>query len=61
MFNVIDNMKKYKLDFDDAYQFSVAQKYDLTIVTFDKDFNYLGQGSNYQRMGGSLAIFARRR
>jgi uncharacterized protein len=29
----------FNLDFDDSYQLSVAQKYDLTIVTFDKDFN----------------------
>lgn len=40
--DVIGNIRKYKLDFDDSYQFSVAQKYDLTIVTFDKDFNAKG-------------------
>ena len=34
--------KFFKLDFDDSYQFSVAQKYDLTIVSFDKDFNAKG-------------------
>ncbi len=39
LLEVIANIQKYKLDFDDSYQFSVAQKYDLTIVTFDKDFN----------------------
>jgi predicted nucleic acid-binding protein len=27
------------LDFDDAYQFSLAEKYDLEIVSFDKDFD----------------------
>jgi hypothetical protein len=42
LLDVIDNIQKYKLDFDDSYQFSVAQKYDLTIVTFDKDFNIKG-------------------
>lgn len=39
LLDVIANIRKYKLDFDDSYQFSVSQKYDLTIVTFDKDFN----------------------
>ncbi len=42
LLDVIGNIQKYKLDFDDSYQFSVAQKYDLTIVTFDKDFNAKG-------------------
>ncbi len=39
LLDVIDNIQRYKIDFDDSYQFSIAQKYDLTIVTFDKDFN----------------------
>lgn len=30
--------KKYQLDFDDAYQASVAIEFDLEIVTMDKDF-----------------------
>ena len=42
LLDVIENIQKFKLDFDDAYQFTVAQKYDLTIVTFDKDFNAKG-------------------
>ena len=42
LLDVIDKIQKYKFDFDDAYQFSVAQKYDLTIITFDKDFNAKG-------------------
>ncbi len=40
--DVIVNIGKYKLDFDDAYQLTISQKYDLTIVTFDKDFNIDG-------------------
>ena len=40
--DVIGNILKFKFDFDDAYQYSVAQKYDLTIVSFDKDFNAKG-------------------
>ena len=46
LFDVISNMKIYKLDFDDSYQFSVSQKYDLTIITFDKDFNVKGIKKN---------------
>jgi predicted nucleic acid-binding protein len=42
LLDVIENIKKHKFDFDDSYQFTVAQKFDLTIVTFDKDFNAKG-------------------
>lgn len=42
LLDVIENIKKYKFDFDDSYQYTVAQKFDLTIVTFDKDFNTKG-------------------
>jgi uncharacterized protein len=42
LLDVIGNIQKYKFDFDDSYQFSIAQKYDLTIVTFDTDFNIKG-------------------
>ena len=36
----IGNLKiKYKLDFDDAYQYLIAMKYNLTIVSFDTDFD----------------------
>lgn len=40
--DLISNIEKYKLDFDDAYQLTISQKYDMTIVTFDKDFNIKG-------------------
>lgn len=39
---VVANIQEFNLDFDDAYQLTVSQKYDLTIVTFDKDFNASG-------------------
>jgi predicted nucleic acid-binding protein len=42
LLDVIGNIQKYNLDFDDSYQFCIAQKYELTIVTFDKDFNAKG-------------------
>jgi len=31
--------KAYNLDFDDAYQYVVAEKYSLTIISFDSDFD----------------------
>jgi uncharacterized protein len=40
--DIISNIEKYKLDFDDAYQLTISKKYGLTIVTFDKDFNIDG-------------------
>jgi predicted nucleic acid-binding protein len=42
LLDVIENIKKHKFDFDDSYQYTVAQKFDLTIVTFDKDCNVKG-------------------
>lgn len=44
--DVIANIQKFKLDFDDSYQFCIAQKFDLTIITFDKDFNVKGIKKN---------------
>jgi hypothetical protein len=46
LMEVVQNIQKYRLDFDDSYQFSVAQKYDLTIITFDRDFNVDGIKKN---------------
>ena len=31
--------QKFKLDFDDAYQYSVADKYNLQLISFDRDFD----------------------
>jgi predicted nucleic acid-binding protein len=42
----MNNIRRYKLDFDDSYQFSIAQKFDLILVTFDKDFNVRGIKKN---------------
>ena len=46
LLDVMKYIQKYKLDFDDSYQFLVAQKYDLTLITFDKDFNVRGIKKN---------------
>lgn len=32
-------IERYSLDFDDAYQYKVAEKYGLVIVSFDGDFD----------------------
>jgi hypothetical protein len=40
--DLISNIEKFKLDFDDAYQLTLSQKNNLTIVTFDKNFNIEG-------------------
>jgi predicted nucleic acid-binding protein len=32
------------LDFDDAYQYVAAEKYDLTLVSFDADFDRTDRG-----------------
>jgi predicted nucleic acid-binding protein len=36
---VIDAASRFRLDFDDAYQYGVATKYNLPIVSFDTDFD----------------------
>jgi predicted nucleic acid-binding protein len=46
LLDVMNNIRRYKLDFDDSYQFSIAQKFDLILVTFDKDFNVRGIKKN---------------
>ena len=40
--DIISNIEKYNFDFDDAYQLALSQKHEMTIVTFDKDFNVEG-------------------
>ena len=37
-------MKQFKLNFDDAYQYVTAEKYGLTLVSFDTDFDHTEQG-----------------
>jgi len=39
LMNLVRVTEKFKLDFDDAYQYVVAEKYNLKIVSFDKDFD----------------------
>ena len=36
--------KRFRLDFDDSYQYAVAQKYSLEIISFDADFDRTEKG-----------------
>lgn len=36
--------KTFHLDFDDAYQYAVAELHDLQLVSFDKDFDNTKRG-----------------
>jgi uncharacterized protein len=36
--------ERFNLDFDDAYQYTAAEKYDLTLVSFDSDFDRTERG-----------------
>ena len=36
--------KRFHLDFDDSYQYAVAQKYGLQIMSFDRDFDRTEKG-----------------
>ncbi len=42
--SLVDAMDKYKLDFDDAYQYVAAEQNDLIIVSFDSDLDGTARG-----------------
>lgn len=44
MQGVMSVVEEFKIDFDDAYQYTAAQKYNFTIVSFDKDFDRTPSG-----------------
>ena len=44
MNTLADHAASFKLDFDDAYQYALANKHDLMIVSFDKDFDRTTRG-----------------
>lgn len=35
--------QSFNLDFDDAYQYMVSEKYDLTLISYDQDFSHTGR------------------
>ena len=44
MESLIEVAQRFNLDFDDAYQYAVAERYGLTIVSFDADFDRTERG-----------------
>ena len=44
MEDVVQTGRRFNLDFDDAYQYVVAEKHNLTIVSFDSDFDRTERG-----------------
>jgi len=41
--------QKFRLDFDDAYQYVAAEKHNLTLVSFDADFDRTERGRKTPR------------
>lgn len=41
---LVQIMKRYNLDFDDAYQYLAAEKYRFSLVSFDRDFDRTERG-----------------
>jgi predicted nucleic acid-binding protein len=41
---VVQTAQQSRLDFDDTYQYAIAKKHDLTIVSFDTDFDRTDRG-----------------
>lgn len=42
--SIIQAVEQFNLDFDDAYQYVAADKHNLTLVSFDADFDRTRQG-----------------
>jgi predicted nucleic acid-binding protein len=41
---IAESARRFSFDFDDAYQYVAARKYDLTLVSFDADFDRTDRG-----------------
>jgi len=41
---IVSAVRRYRLDFDDAYQYVSAEKHDLIIISLDKDFDRTERG-----------------
>ncbi len=48
---IVDISREFGLDFDDAYQYVTAEKYNLTLVSLDSDFDRTLRG---RRMPGEI-------
>lgn len=42
--HIVSAVRQYRLDFDDAYQYVAAENNNLTIVSFDSDFDRTKRG-----------------
>jgi len=42
--SIVRAARRFNLDFDDAYQYVTAERYNLTIVSFDGDFDRTERG-----------------
>jgi len=58
MQRVVLASRRFKLDYDDAYQYALAEKYNLIIVSFDSDFDRTERGklkpSDIRIMGSAV-------
>lgn len=54
MESLITAALNFNLDFDDAYQYTAAERHDLTLVSFDGDFDHTerGRSAPAQILGG---------
>jgi predicted nucleic acid-binding protein len=41
---ISESSKRFNLDYDDSYQYVVAEKYNLIVVSLDKHFDRTGRG-----------------
>lgn len=41
---VVKTSKEFNLDFDDSYQYVIAEKHDLIFISFDSDFDRTSRG-----------------
>jgi predicted nucleic acid-binding protein len=44
MQDIVRASRRFNLDFDDAYQYVAAEKYNLALVSFDSDFDRTERG-----------------
>ena len=53
---VLSAMKRFHLDFDDAYQYVAAERNGLVLVSFDADFDktYMGRKTPADILDGGL-------
>ena len=54
---IIEVQQKFRLDFDDAYQYVAAQRYSLALISFDSDLDktFLGRKSPEDILAGIAA------